>query len=183
MPLDLRRVLEGGLRAQGITVDSALKDSRVRTAYGGLVLRGRYLQSLGKSRSEVIVGLRADSTIVVIKRPHTLHRKLVGLVFTRWSHANLVDALLGHGSLLLPWPILVWRRKPNGPTTSYPSPIAFTASSSLVRSWAWRILAKVRCDSHSHRTGRGRPKGHNPGMRDAGAMGGGRHAVSLSLGH
>jgi parvulin-like peptidyl-prolyl isomerase len=66
LPLDLRQLLEAGLKAQGVTAESALDDARVRSAYAGLVLRGRYLQKLGKSASEVLPELRSRASIVII---------------------------------------------------------------------------------------------------------------------
>lgn len=65
LPPDVRQLLEAGLRAQGVTVGSAIEDPRVRSAFAGLVLRGRYLQKLGKSRSQVLPDLRSSAAIII----------------------------------------------------------------------------------------------------------------------
>lgn len=68
LPPDVRDLLEAALKAQGLTVDSAVKDVRLRSAYEGLILRGRYLLAIGKSRTEVMPDLRANSTVILFEQ-------------------------------------------------------------------------------------------------------------------
>lgn len=66
LPPDIRGLLEQSLKAQGVTLDSAMADPRLRAAYEGLVLRGRYLEKLGKTRTEILPDLRARASVALV---------------------------------------------------------------------------------------------------------------------
>lgn len=63
-PPEVVQLMEQALRVHGITVDDALTNEAIRAAYEGLVARGRFLQSRGQSREEVLPDLRSAATIV-----------------------------------------------------------------------------------------------------------------------
>ncbi|WP_322795111.1 hypothetical protein [Tepidiforma sp.] len=68
-PPDIVELVNAALEARGASAATALNDQRVRAAYRGLVLRGRYLQELQKSREEVLADLRRQASIVLLASP------------------------------------------------------------------------------------------------------------------
>lgn len=64
-PDDIRRVIVEALRAQGVTPETALENAGVRTAYAGMVLRGRYLRQARSSEDDMLPALRKEADIRV----------------------------------------------------------------------------------------------------------------------
>lgn len=65
-PPEIVELVKSALDARGASAATALEDDRIRAAYRGFVLRGRYLQELRKSRDEVLPDLRRQATIVIL---------------------------------------------------------------------------------------------------------------------
>lgn len=65
-PPDIVELVNSVLDARGASAATALDDDRIRAAYRGLILRGRYLQELRKSREDVLPGLRQQARIVIL---------------------------------------------------------------------------------------------------------------------
>lgn len=68
-PPGVVELVNAALEARGASAATALNGQRVRAAYRGLVLRGRYLQELQKSREEVLADLRRQASIVILESP------------------------------------------------------------------------------------------------------------------
>ena len=65
-PPDIVELVNSVLDARGASAATALDHDRIRAAYRGLVIRGRYLQELRKSREDVLPGLRQQARVVIL---------------------------------------------------------------------------------------------------------------------
>ncbi len=65
-PPDIVELVKSALDARGASAATAFEDDRIRAAYRGLVLRGRYLQELQQSREDVLPDLRQQARIVIL---------------------------------------------------------------------------------------------------------------------